>query len=135
MAETLRIRNTEVKERHPFGPLGLTIVTLGIYLFFWWYQINREMRDLGADVDPAKSVLAVTIGWLIIAPPFISVFNTAQRIQRTQEKTGLGKTGAAEGEMISGLALVLAIVPVASLLFQAYLQNALNIAYRRMAQA
>ena len=54
--------------------LGLSLITLGIYFFFWWYFINREMRDLGQarGVDlgqnPANSVLAITIGALIIVP-------------------------------------------------------------------
>jgi hypothetical protein len=35
------------KIRNPWGVLGLSLITLGIYYVFWWYFINREMRDAG----------------------------------------------------------------------------------------
>jgi len=35
------------KIRSIFTPALLPFVTLGIYLFFWWYYINREMVDYG----------------------------------------------------------------------------------------
>ena len=25
----------------------LSLITLGVYFVFWWYFINREMRDVG----------------------------------------------------------------------------------------
>lgn len=134
MAEELTINGAQVKKRHPFGPLGLTIITLGIYFFVWWYKINREMRDLGEEVDPLGSLLAVTVGWVIIVPPFVSIYKTAERIRRTQEKAGISNIGAADGEAVPILALILFIVPVLELLFQAYLQHGLNQAYDQMAR-
>src|SRR5947199_9611424 len=67
----------------------LSIVTIGIYFFFWYFYINREMRDLGrargAEEElgdsPGKSLLAVTLGALIIVPALISLIHTGQRIQ------------------------------------------------------
>jgi len=49
MAEEIAIANTgeRAKLRNPLGVVGLSLITLGIYYFFWWYFINREMRDLG----------------------------------------------------------------------------------------
>lgn len=132
MAEELTINGAHVKRRHPFGPLGLTIITLGIYFFVWWYKINREMRDLGEKVDPVVSLLAVTVGWVIIVPPFVSVYNTAERIRHTRVRAGAETTSVVEGEMIPVLALILFIVPVLGLLFEAYLQQGLNTAYDRM---
>ena len=75
---------------------GLAIVTLGIYYFVWYYKINREMRDLGRAVgaedrlgtSPGTSLLAVTLGWLIIVPPFVSFYRTLRRIEAAQELTG-----------------------------------------------
>jgi hypothetical protein len=54
------------------------LVTLGIYHLVWWYKINREARDLDVDivVSPAVSVVAITIGALIIVPPWVSVYKT-----------------------------------------------------------
>ncbi len=42
-----------VRERH-FAPLGLGIITLGIYPLVWWYKINREMRDLGEPLGMGR---------------------------------------------------------------------------------
>jgi hypothetical protein len=57
----------------------------------WWYRINRELRDLGRAYDnkrlghfPILSLLAMTVGWLALLPPFISVFRTCRRIRRAQ---------------------------------------------------
>jgi DMSO/TMAO reductase YedYZ heme-binding membrane subunit len=66
------------------------LITLGIYHLVWWYKINREARDLdvGIEVSPAVSVVAITIGALIIVPPWVSIFNTGERIGRMQSAAG-----------------------------------------------
>lgn len=117
-----------VKERHPFAPLGLSLVTLGIYPIVWWYKINREMRDLGENVSPGISVLAVTLGALLIIPPFVSLWMTSERISRVQERAGVQRFTS------PGIALILAIIPIAGLFLWAYLQSGLNRAYDRMAR-
>ena len=76
MAEEVAIAGTDAraKLRNPLGVVGLSIITLGIYYVFWWYSINREMRDFGRarNVDlgqsPGNSVLAITLGAFIIVP-------------------------------------------------------------------
>lgn len=135
MAEEMLVDGAHVKRRHPFAPLGLTIITLGIYAFVWWYQINRELRDQGETVDPALSVVAVTIGWLLIVPPFVSIYRTAERIQRVRERSGIQSSSVADGEMLPWLAVVLFIVPVLELIWQAYLQHGLNTAYDQLARS
>jgi hypothetical protein len=67
------------------------LITLGIYHVVWWYKINREARDLhvGIEVNPAISVVAITIGALIIVPPWVSIFNTGDRIARMQSEAGM----------------------------------------------
>ena len=35
------------KVRGPITVAVLSILTLGIYVLFWWYFINREMADYG----------------------------------------------------------------------------------------
>jgi Domain of unknown function (DUF4234) len=76
--------------RSPFGVFVLAIVTLGIYYLVWYYKVNRELRDAaGIDVDPFVALLAITIGWLIIVPPFVSWYRTFERIQRAQREAGL----------------------------------------------
>ncbi len=70
------------------------LITLGVYYFVWWYKINREARDFDPriEVDPALSLLAVALGWIIIVPPFVSTFRTGERIGQMQEAAGLPRT-------------------------------------------
>lgn len=69
-------------------------ITFGIYHIVWWYKINREARDLAPEivVEPAVSVLAITLGALIIVPPFVSIFKTGDRIARMQSAAGMPAT-------------------------------------------
>jgi hypothetical protein len=93
MAEEVAIANTgaTAKLRNPLGVVGLSIITIGVYYVFWWYFINREMRDFGrarnADLgqSPGNSVLAVTLGWIIIVPAIVSMWRTSDRLQRAQD--------------------------------------------------
>ena len=135
MAEEVALAGTEAraKLRNPLGVLGLTLITLGIYWFFWWYYINREMRDLGRarGVDlgqnPGNSVLAVTLGALIIVPAIVSMWTTTDRIQRTEETAGVDRP--ASGPVI--FILLLLISPVGIW----YAQNELNKAWKAQASA
>lgn len=72
--------------------LLLPLVTLGIYSLVWYYKINREARDLGVQVDPGVSLLAVTLGSFILVPPFVSIFKTGERIAQAQRSAGIAAT-------------------------------------------
>jgi hypothetical protein len=45
LAETVQIGATghTAKIRHPVAVPALSIITLGIYYIYWWYQVNREL--------------------------------------------------------------------------------------------
>jgi hypothetical protein len=131
MAEEIQIAGTQAKAkiRSPFAPALLPYVTFLIYAFVWYYKINREMADLGRargtdelGDSPGKSLLAVTLGALIVVPAVISTIRTAQRIQRAQRLTGV------EPQLNGWLALVLAIVITPA--FYAYEQSELNKVWR-----
>ena len=48
MAEEVQIGNGKTaKMRSPWFVGIVGILTLGIYLIFWWYFVNREMADYG----------------------------------------------------------------------------------------
>jgi uncharacterized membrane protein len=64
-------------------------ITLGIYHLVWWYKINSEARDAGIEVSPGVALLAILIGWIIIVPPFVSVFRTGSRIAEMQRRAGM----------------------------------------------
>jgi hypothetical protein len=70
------------------------LLTLGIYHLVWWYKINREARDLDnqIEVSPGLAVIAITLGALIIVPPFVSIFKTGERIGEMQEAAGLPRS-------------------------------------------
>ena len=112
------------KIRSIFAPALLPFVTLGIYFFFWWYYINREMADYGKAKrsdelgdSPGMSVLAITLGALIIVPAVLSTINTFKRVQAAQRLAGQEQLNG-----WIGLILYIVIGPA----FYAYLQSGLN---------
>ena len=133
MAEEVALAGTEAraKLRNPLGVVGLSLITLGIYYIFWWYFINREMRDLGrargTDLgqSPGNSVLAITLGAFIVVPAIVSMWRTTDRIQRTQQVAGVDNT--AQGPLI--FVLLLLIGPVGLW----YAQSELNKAWSAQA--
>ena len=122
------------KIRHPVAVAALSVVTIGIYFLYWWYQVNREMVDLGRarnaeglGDNPTLSLLAMFPGVLIIIPPYFSLYNGVQRLKRAQE-VGLGYS---EDQTINGwivLALIVGsfFVGVTGLIVPAYIQSELN---------
>jgi len=90
VAELLQLRGTTVKIRNPFLVFVWSLVTLGIYYLVWYYKINRELRDAsGVNVSPIVAVLAVTVGWIVIVPPFVSWYRTFTRISDAQRGAGV----------------------------------------------
>jgi hypothetical protein len=98
MAETVDVRGLEVKIRGPWIAFLLAIVTFGIYYLYWYYVLNRDLNDYGERLDGNENplrvragvaLLAVTLGWLIIIPPFVSMWRTMARIGRAQELAGV----------------------------------------------
>ena len=134
MAQQVQIpgAGTTAKIRSPFGPALLPFITLFIYLFCWWYFINRELRDLGKargtdelGDSPTKSVLAITLGSMIVVPAIWTHVTTFQRVQRAQRLVGI--------EPLNGwIALILYVV--ISPAFYAYAQSGLNDVWRTVAQ-
>jgi hypothetical protein len=110
----------------------LTLVTFAIYLGFWWYFVNREMADYGkrrgtAELgdSPAKSVLALTLGALVVVPAVWTTVTTFKRVQALQRLTG--ETQPINGWI--GLILFFVITPA----LYGYMQSGLNGAWRAVA--
>ena len=79
-----------MKIRRPWLVPVWTILTAGIYLFVWYWKINRELRDAFAiPVGPFLSVLALTVGWILVFPPFLSWWRTLGRIEEAQRRVGI----------------------------------------------
>lgn len=137
MAEEVGIpgSDNQAKIRSLWAVALLPIVTIGIYFFVWYYKINKEMASLGESRgksdelgdSPGTSLLAVTLGALVIVPAIVSLIHTFQRIQATQRLTG-------GGEVLSGwLGLVLYIF--ISPAMWAYMQSGLNKSWETMRTA
>lgn len=129
MAEEVQIPGAQstAKIRNPLAVIGLAIITLGIYAIFWYYFINREMADLGRargttelGESPATSVVAITLGALVIVPALFSIYYTCKRVETASRMSGNPDPLAA------GLLFVLYIfiAPVALYLVQDTLNKA-----------
>ncbi len=133
MAEPVDIgAEKPAKIRSPVAVAILTFVTVFIYLFFWWYFINREMADYGKrrgttelGDNPTKSVLAISLGLLVIVPFVWTIVTTFKRLQALQRLTG-------DAQPINGwIGLILAVV-IEPALF-GYMQSGLNSSWKAVA--
>jgi hypothetical protein len=95
------------------------LLTLGIYWLVWYYKINREARRLGIRVSPFASLLAVTLGAFIIIPPFVSLYQTGDRIARMQRAAGLTATCSP----VAGFLLMVFLFGSGTLYYQAELDK------------
>ncbi len=126
MAELVTIDAEQYKKRSPWGVWGLSIITIGIYYFVWYYKINDEARRFLRDstIKPGISVLAITLGAFVLIPPYVSIYRTAERTGRIQDRAAI------ESRISPLLALI------ASLFFALhipYVQDQLNKAWDRLA--
>lgn len=135
MAQEVRIQGTEgtAKIRNLWAVALLPIITIAIYYFYWWYQINRELRDFGRakntdelGTSPGNSLLAVTLGALIIVPALVSTYRGFKRVQAAQRLAG-------EEPLNGWIGLVLYIVLTPA--FFAYVQSGLNGVWQKEAGA
>ena len=116
------------KIRNPIVVAILSLVTLGIYVIFWWYSINREMADYGRargtqelGDNPGTSTLALFPGGLVVVPAIWTTVTTFQSSQAAERMTG-------QTPLNGWLALVLILV--FSPAFCGYMQSGLNSAWQ-----
>jgi Domain of unknown function (DUF4234) len=120
MAETVTINGQPYLKRHPLGVLGLTLITLGIYGLYWFYKANEEIQRYTGDetISPTRSLLAVVPGFLLIVPPFIAYYNTANHVLEMEERLSIGS------QISPALVVILGIVVWIGM--AAYVQEHLN---------
>ena len=133
MAQELQIAGagSTAKVRNPIAVAVFVVITLAIYLVFWWYFINRELADLGRAKgtselgdSPGKSTLALFPGALLIVPAIWTTVTTFKRVQAAQRLTGQTPVNG-----WLGLVLYLVISPV----LYAYMQSGLNSVWKAQA--
>ena len=100
MAQSVQIPGTQenAKIANVIGVGALAFLFSIIYLWIFWYRINKEMAAYGqakgtdeCGTSPGKSLLAVTLGALIIVPALISFFRGHKRIVATQRLAEIGR--------------------------------------------
>jgi Domain of unknown function (DUF4234) len=135
MAQEITIPNAQstAKIRNPLAVALLGLITIGIYWVFWWYFINREMVDYGRannvpDLgdNPWLSVLAITLGALVIIPALVSLWRTCRRIERAQNHA-LGSNNYSPV-----LCFILALFPILQLIAWFLMQTNLNQVWERV---
>src|SRR2546429_8241529 len=114
MAEEVQISGSNAvgKIRNPLGVVGLTIITLGVYFFIWYYKVNKEMAEMGRargtdelGTSPATSLMAVLFGWILLfIPPLVSEYKTCDRLNKAERVAGPGGKGG-------GVVLAPSVVP------------------------
>ena len=133
MAQQIEIAGAgaTAKVRSPVAVAIFTVITLGIYLIFWWYYINREMADYGRSLgtselgdSPGKSTLALFPGGLVIVPAIWTTVTTFQRVQAAQRLSGQMPING-----WLGVVLYIVISPV----MYAYMQSGLNSVWKTQA--
>jgi hypothetical protein len=124
-ASELRVKDGGplVKLRDPVHSALLDLVTIGVYGFFWYFYVNRELAALGRargtaelGLKPGRSLLAVLPGVVLIVPTLVSLHNTVRRVQAARRLAG------GEPAISASLATILLILPVGIW----YLQRELN---------
>lgn len=135
-APELQIRGGDgvVKLRSPVRSALLDVVTIGIYGFYWYYAVNKELAALGRargsterlGDDPRKSFLALLPGILLLVPFLISGYNTAERVRAAQHGSGAGES------INSAVAAVTMLVFFPVAIF--YVQGELNKVWAREAE-
>jgi hypothetical protein len=96
----------------------LSIVTLGIGGIVWYYLINRDAKTLARNNawSPGLSVVAVTLGALIIIPALVSLWRTWSRVREATNADG----------MSAGVQFLLIFIPIVNIAYSGYLQSKLN---------
>jgi hypothetical protein len=109
------------------GPVWVGIwsfVTIFVYAIWWIYVTAKHLshygRARGYDLgqNPGMTLLAVTLGWLIIVPGLVAVWRLTRRVQQAQRIAG-------REDVLSGWIALVAYLLLNPVYF-AYTQSELN---------
>ena len=91
MAETITIEGQPYLKRNPLGVLGLSLITFGIYFFYWYYKVNDELRRLEHDesISPTRSLMADALRLDHHRAALHRDLNTANHIQAAERRAGV----------------------------------------------
>lgn len=108
-----------VKIRNPVGVFFLALITAGIYYLYWFYSVNSEAAIISHDENakPGLSLLATTLGAILIVPLFWTHWTTATRV---------GRATGARASVPAKILLAVVFLPFAGLLYTLWLQGKMN---------
>jgi glucan phosphoethanolaminetransferase (alkaline phosphatase superfamily) len=109
------------KVRSPVVVVLLTIVTFGIYSFYWVYQIGREMKEYNdSGLGPAVNLLLAVLSIFAGVTGIVLLFTIPNDVRATYEKAGRSTN-------ISALAAFWNLIPlVGSIIWIVKIQHRLN---------
>lgn len=70
------------------------------YAFVWYYRLCKEIGEWSQGrihTDPGTSVVAITLGSIVVVPWFISMAGTMGRVRQCQQMAGLAPTASFGG--------------------------------------
>jgi hypothetical protein len=131
MAEQVEIKGSSYqgKIRNPLGVVALGFVTFGIYYFVWYFKVNKEMAELGqakgteeCGTSPGTSLMAILFGWILLVPPFVSLYRSCKRLNASEKV--VGNPEGVEAPLL--FLLFIFIGPVGHYIFQRNLNRVLE---------
>ena len=72
------------------------------YSLYWVHRANKEMQAWSGgriDYSAGATITALTLGWIIIVPPFVAWVNYMSRIREAQRMAGLPQTASFWGSV------------------------------------
>jgi Domain of unknown function (DUF4234) len=141
------------KSRSSKAIVGLNLITLGLYSIYWWFEINRELRDLGETYEapelrnrPALSAVAFGLGGCLLVPYVWTAVTTSRRIRSARRVVGITSpmyvwgivgllgtaalTGFTGGGSTAAAVAAIAVAWVLKITAMAHMQSLLNDVWR-----
>jgi hypothetical protein len=78
------------------------------YSLYWFYRANKEIQAYSGgriDFNAGTSLVAITLGWIIIVPPFVAWSSYMGRIREAQRMAGLPETATFWGSVLRAFLL------------------------------
>jgi Domain of unknown function (DUF4234) len=127
----LDLRSSRPLVQRPWVTFLVSLLTFGLYQVYWHYAVNRDLDDygrrLGASsglrVRPWLSVLAFTLGALLIVPLLVTIWRTFRRIQRAGVLAGVERPLEPWLGLVLLLGAIVWIVPIVVLYEQSHVND------------
>jgi hypothetical protein len=129
-AQSVEVNGARVAIRNPVALWILTFMTLGIFGIVWWWQLNRELRDMSRALErplntlPVVTTVLVAIWPLAWIPGMIATYVGARHVRTMQE--GVATPGRIK-PIVAALLFPLLFAQVI------YVQRAANAVWQRLA--